>query len=195
MCYSAVICVNLLPCVLALPPSVLLCCDMCYSAAMCVVPSSKCVTLLSYVLLCCHVCHPTFMCLACVVGVPEGGVGVAPVSPGLKRKLRRRDMLGPGGDSQEPIPASFVHLTKPLLYSPSLQRSVTASSMSSRSTCSSVTDSDDSRLSQAVTSSQPTDVTDSELESASGSLRDDSGVTTDDSHDTSADGTRQPRYV
>ena len=188
-------CVTLLPCVL-------LSCHVCYSAvmcvisavmyysaAMCVIPSFECATLL---------CATQPSRPPCVVGVPEGAVGVAPVSPGLKRKLRKRDVLGPGGDNQDPLPVPF-HLTKPLLYSPSLQRgsiTVSTSTLSSRSTCSSMTTdsgSDDSRLSQAVTSSQPTDVTDSELESLGGSLRDDSGLTTDDSHDT--DGRRQPRYV
>ena len=193
-------CVLLLSCVL-------FCCHMLFDALF----------LLSRVLFCshnvlfsCHVWYPFLRvcyplpCVSphhhfpCVVGVPEGAVGVAPVSPGLKRKLRKRDVLGPGGDNQDPLPVPF-HLTKPLLYSPSLQRggiAVSTSTLSSRSTCSSMTTdsgSDDSRLSQAVTSSQPTDVTDSELESLGGSLRDDSGVTTDDSHDT--DGRRQPRYV
>jgi len=119
-------------------------------------------------------------------------------SPGLRRKLRRWDVLGPGGDSVEPAPLPVVQLTKPLLYSPSLQRKVMSSStLSSRSTCSSVTDSssDDSRLSKAVASSQRTETDDSDSVSENVRDRDDSGVTTDDSHDTETDHSRQPRYV
>ena len=134
----------------------------------------------------------------CVTDVPGGASSLVISSPGLRRKLRRSDVLGPGGDSQEQVP---VQLTRPLLYSPALQRKggVAASNISTRSAGSSLTDSssDDSRLSKAVTSSQHTDLTDdSEFDSVSESVRDreDSGVTTDDSHDTQGEA-RQPRYV
>ena len=147
-----------------------------------------------------HVCYRC-VCYShvCVTDVP-GSVGVVSASPGLRRKLRRCDVLGPGGDSVEPAPLPVVQLTKPLLYSPSLQRKVVSSStLSSLSTCSSVTDSssDDSRLSKAVASSQRTETDDSDSvsESVRDRDRDDSGVTTDDSHDTETDHSRQPRYV
>ena len=192
-------CVNFLLSVLSPSPVFVVLRVMCVvTCALHVCVAKVCVCLLQTCMLQPCVCYRR-VCYShvCVTDVP-GSVGVVSASPGLRRKLRRCDVLGPGGDSVEPAPLPVVQLTKPLLYSPSLQRKVVSSStLSSRSTCSSVTDSssDDSRLSKAVASSQRTETDDSDSVSENVRDRDDSGVTTDDSHDTETEHSRQPRYV